>query len=204
MTTGELIQVILMVLLVVVTSIYAWRTFAISKATRKQADASAEMTKEVKDKKYSESLPLLVPTIPPILPSDELPYESVQSGVGMRVFWCNIGKGVAINSQVSFETIPTSTGKANFFPPRYLGTVEVGGKKEVDYGKILNDGQLHDISDGYQPRLEVEYRDIYQRKITTVQEFHIGEQNGNKKVSLGELYFTINGRRLGEEVAQRD
>ena len=37
MTVSDLIQIILMGLLVVVTGIYAWRTFAISKATEKQA-----------------------------------------------------------------------------------------------------------------------------------------------------------------------
>jgi hypothetical protein len=49
----------------------------------------------------------------------------------------------------------------------------------------------------YQPRFEAEYQDIYERKITAVQEFRIDEQN--KRPSLGDLYFTINGRRLRKE-----
>jgi hypothetical protein len=57
--------------------------------------------------------------------------------VGVKVLWCNVGKGVAINLRFSFWSAPTSTGKANFFPPSESGTLEVGGKKEVDYGKIL-------------------------------------------------------------------
>ncbi len=99
MAITDWIQIILMGLLVVVTGIYAWRTFAISKATQKQAD---EMKKE---QRYSECLPLLVP-------------------------------------------------------------------------------------------------DITRRKITTVQAFRIDEKN--KRAFLGELYFTVDGRRLGKEVARRD
>lgn len=188
-------QIFLVLGLVVVTGFYALVAF-------RQANASMKMADETTEQRYSESLPLLVPTIPPILNTDKLPYESLQSGVGVKVLWRNLGKGVAIDSRVSFETLPTSTGKATFFPSRKLGTVEVGGKKEVGYSEILNDGQLHDISDAYQPRVEAEYLDIYERKVTTVQEFRIDEQN--KKPFLGELYFTINGRRLGEEVTHHD
>jgi len=53
MTTGELIQVILMGLLVVVTGVYAWRTFAISKATKKQAQ-------EMREQRVMASRPLLI------------------------------------------------------------------------------------------------------------------------------------------------
>jgi hypothetical protein len=89
---------------------------------------------------------------------------------------------------------------------------EVGGKEELDFDKIferynretklLNDKRWHQISDEYQPRVEAEYQDIYERKITTVQEFRIDEQN--KRAFLGELYFTVNGRRLGEEITRHD
>ncbi len=199
MTTGELIQVILMGLLVVVTSIYAWRTFAISNATKKQADASVKMARETKEQRYSESLPLLVPTIPPILRAEKLPLEAMKSGNTVKVVWCNVGKGVAINSRFSFWTVPTTPGRANYFPRSESVTLEVRAKKEVDYSEILNDRQSEDISEPYQPRLIAEYRDIYERNITTVQEFRIEEQNKNKRVSLGDLYFTVNGRRLGEE-----
>ncbi len=188
-------QIFLVLSLVVATGFYALVAF-------RQANASVRMVRETREQRYSESLPLLVPSIPPILITDELPYESLQSGVRVKVLWLNLGKGVAINSRVSFWTAPTSPGKATFFPPRELGTVEVGGKKEVDYTEILNDGQLHHISDAYQPRVEAEYLDIYERKVTTVQEFRIDEQN--EKAFLGELYFTVNGRRLGEEITRHD
>ena len=188
-------QIFLVLGLVVVTGFYALVAF-------RQANASMKMADETTEQRYSESLPLLVPTVPPILSTDELPYESLQTGVGVKVMWCNVGKGVAINSRFSFWTAPTSPGKATFFPPRESGTLEVGGKKEVYYSEILDDGQLHDISDAYQPRVEAEYLDIYERKVTTVQEFRIDEQN--EKAFLAELYFTINGRRLGEEVTHHD
>jgi hypothetical protein len=202
MTASELIQVILTSLLVLITAIYAWRTHSISKATKQQASASMEMARATRGKMYSESLPLLVPTIPSVLNTDKLPYETLQSGAGLKVLWRNLGKGVAINSRVSFEALPTSTGKASFFPPRNLGTTEVGGKKEVDYTEILDDKQFRDITDAYQPRVEAEYLDIYERKVNTVQEFRIDEQN--KKPFLGEIYFSINDRRLGEEVTRHD
>ena len=202
MTASELIQVILTSPIVLITAVYAWRTHAISKATTQQASASMEMARATREKMYCESLPLLVPTIPPVLNTDKLPCESLQSGAGFKVLWRSLGKGVAINSQVSFEALPTSTGKASFFPLRNLGTVEAGDKKEVDYAEILDDGQSHDITDTYQPRVEAEYLDIYERKVTTVQEFRIDEQS--KKPFLGEIYFSIDDRRLGEEVADHD
>lgn len=192
---SEWAQVFLVLSLVVVTGFYALVAF-------RQANASVKMANETTEKRYAESLPLLVPTILPILSTDELPYESLQTGVGVKVVWCNVGKGVAINSRFSFWSAPTSRGKATFFPPRELGTLAVGEKRELHYSDILDDGQSHDIPDAYGPRVEAEYLDIYERKITTVQEFRIDEQN--KKVFLAELYFAINGRRLGEEVTTHD
>jgi len=186
--TAQTLEIAALTTLVLITAWYATQT--------------ATMAKEMKEQRYSESLPLLVPTVPPILSTDELPYESLQTGVGVKVMWCNVGKGVAINSRFSFWTAPTSPGKATFFPPRESGTLEVGGKKEVYYSEILDDGQLPDISDAYQPRVEAEYLDIYERKVTTVQKFRIDEQN--EKAFLAELYFTINGRWLGEEVTHHD
>jgi len=176
------------VALVIVTSIYAWHT--------------RKMAEEMREQRYSENLPLLVPDIPPILRAEKLPIEAMQSGNTVKVVWGNVGKGVAINSRFSFWCVPLPSGRVNFFPPSESVTLEVGGIKEVDYSEILNDSQLLDIPLGYCPHLLAEYQDIYERKITTVQEFHIDEEDGNKRVSLGELYFTVNGRRLGEEVSQ--
>jgi len=205
--TAQAIQIVLSFVLVLITTIYVKRTADIAQATReqaqatvKQADASVKMAKEIEEQRYSENLPLLVPTIPDILPSEKLFYEAIASGVGVKVIWCNVGKGVAINSRFSFWTAPTSPGKAHFFPSREYLILEVGSKKAVDYNEILNDGELRDIPEKYCPHLLSEYQDIYERKITTVQEFRIDV----KRVSLGELYFTVNGRRLGKEETPND
>jgi len=207
MTITDWIQAISMVVLAIITGIYAWRTHVMSKAAREQADASMTMAEQMRKQRYSESLPLLIPTVTKNwntqgLKSNEIPYEYLQTGIGIKVVWRNVGKGTAINSRFSFWSAPTSSGKANFFPPSESGTLEVGGKKEVDYSELLDESQLRDIPQGYHPHLLAEYQDIYERRITTVQKFRIDEQN--KRAFLGELYFTIDGKRLGEEVIRHD
>ena len=212
--TGQAIESTVLFVLVCVTAIYTKRAAETVDAAKQQANASVKIAEETKEQRYSESLPLLVPHMTFTIQVDpnELDYGLLQAGQGIKVMWCNVGKGAAINSRFSFYPIPTSSGKAEFFPPCGLGALGVGGKKEVDFDKIferywqqtklLNDKGWHQISDEYQPRLEAEYQDIYKRNITTVQEFRIDGQD--KKAFLGELYFTINGRRLGEEVTHRD
>ncbi len=49
MTTSEWVQIILTGVLVVITGIYAWRTFAISNAAKEQADASVETANEMRE-----------------------------------------------------------------------------------------------------------------------------------------------------------
>ena len=205
-TKTATIENVLLAGMVGITAWYAYSTIKISKATKKQANASVEMAKEMREQRYSESLPLLVPTIPPDwntegLAPKEVPYVYLQSGIGIKVVWRNLGKGVAINSRFSFWTAPTSPGKAHFFPPRESEVLGIQEEKMVDYHK-MGGGQLCDIPEAYHPQLEAEYQDIYERKITTVQQFRIDEQNENKRAFLGELYFTINGRRLGKETTQ--
>jgi len=208
MTDSDIIQIVLMGLLVVVTGIYAWRTFAISNATKKQADASVKVAEEMREQRYSESLPLLVPTIlPPMgnaegLDPNEVDYLILQVGVGaiVKITWCNVGKGVAVNSSFSFWAVSVEPGKVFYFPPRESAALEVGGRKEINFGAL--DVQTLDQPKSYCPRLEAEYKDIYGRKIRTVQEFRIDEQN--ERAFLGELYFIINDRRLGEEVIRHD
>ena len=198
--TAQTLEIAALTTLVIITAWYATQT--------------ATMAKEMKKQRYSESLPLLVPhtTFAIQVDPNELDYGLLQSGQGIKVLWCNMGKGTAINSRFSFYPVPTSSGKAEFFPPHTLGTLEVGGKKEVDFDKIferynretklLDDKRWQQLSNTYRPRLESEYQDIYERKITTVQEFHFDAQK--KTASLGDLYFTVDGRRLGEEVTDND
>ncbi len=204
--TAQAIQIIISFVLVLITTIYVKRTSDIAKATKEQAEASIRMAKQVEEQRYSESLPLLVPIINPIvspfaqeLEPNEVPYELLQGGISAT--WENLGKGVAINTRFSFwaASLDSHPGKALFFSPRESTVLEIGGRKEINYiGKW--GGQLHDIPQGYYPRLEAEYQDIYERKVTTVQKFRIEEENGNKRAFLGDLYFTVNGERLGEEL----
>jgi hypothetical protein len=103
-------QIFLVLGLVIVTGFYALMAF-------RQANTSVRMARENKEMRYSESLPLLIPTIPPILCAEKLPIEAMTSGNTLKVVWCNVGKGVAINTRFSFSAVPTSPWKAKFFPP---------------------------------------------------------------------------------------
>ncbi len=203
MTASEWVQIALMTLLVVVTGIYAWRTHVISKATKEQADASVEMAEEMREQRYTECLPLLVPDITRRsivsrkLESNEVDYGTLQTGVGLEVTWHNLGKGVAINTRLSFRSslsLDSHPGEALFFPPRESQALGVGGQKEIAFRDTW---ELYDIQEGHHTKLKAEYQDIYERNVTTIQEFRIDEQN--KRAFVGELYFTIDGRRLGEE-----
>ena len=60
MTLTDWIQAISMVVLVGVTIFYAWRTFAISNATKKQADASVKMAEEMREQRIMSSQPRLI------------------------------------------------------------------------------------------------------------------------------------------------
>ena len=60
MTASEWIQIILMGLLVVITGVYVWRTFAISNATKKQADANVKMAEEMREQTVIASQPLVI------------------------------------------------------------------------------------------------------------------------------------------------
>ncbi len=199
---AEGLQVMLMLGLVAVTGAYAL-------FTARQAEASVEMAEEMKEQRYTESLPLLVPDITQRsivdskLESNEVDYGTLQTGVGLEVTWHNLGKGVAINTRLSFSSPPLDShpGKSLYFPPHESKALGVAAKESISFKWEQFVGHLVDQT---KPRLEAEYRDIYERNITTVQEFRIDEQKGNKRAFLGELYFTINGRRIGKEVAQHD
>jgi hypothetical protein len=193
----EAISLLLYFALVLVTGIYAVRTAEIAAATRKQAE-------EIKMQRYSECLPVLLVSIAQKtkgLDPDEHLYTILQTGTGATFEWANSGKGVAINARFSLWglSLDSHPGKVLFFPPREAEALEVSAHVKIDFNYK---GEWFDEPAAYCPQLEAEYQDIYERKITTVQEFRIDKQN--KKACLGELYFTINGRRLGTEVIQHD
>ncbi len=54
------VQAIAVVALVIATAFYAWRTWSISSATEKQAEASVEMAKEMREQRMAEDEPVLI------------------------------------------------------------------------------------------------------------------------------------------------
>jgi len=215
MITGELIQVILMGLLVVVTGIYAWRTHVISNATMKQADASMKMADETAQKRYSDFQPLLIPKIPTRLgqiPEEDVLYMLLTSSLGgmvkqtpkgVTIKWHNAGKGVALNTRFSLIGTPLQSqpNKARSFTPtpNLRSALKIDGEKEITFDLQW---EAVEMPHGYSPRLVAEYQDIYKRKLTTVQEFSF--DRGHEKAYIGDLYFRVNGERLGEEKIHND
>ncbi len=206
--TAQTIQLIITFVLVLVTVAYVKRTAEIAGATKEQAKASVKMAKQMEEQRYSECLPLLVPDITrrsivsQKLESNEVDYGTLQTGVGLEVIWHNLGKGVAINTRLSFRSslpLDSHPGEALFFPPRESQALGVGGQKEIAFRDTW---ELYDIQEGHRTKLKAEYQDIYKRNITTIQEFRIDEEN--KRAFVGELYFIINDRRLGQEVTHHD
>lgn len=215
MTIGELIQVILMGLLVVITGIYAWRTFSISRATEKQAEAGVKMADEMAKKRYLDCQPVLIPKIPTRvgqIPEEDVLYMILASGlggmvqqtpVGVTIRWLNAGKGVALNATFSLTGTPLESqpNKVRFFTPtpNLRTAFKVDEEKEVAFD---SNWKAVEMPHGYSPRLEAEYQDIYETPITTVQEFRFDAEN--RTAVLGDLYFTVDGRRLGEETTRHD
>lgn len=60
MTATDWIQAISMIVLVIVTGIYAWRTHVMSKATKEQAEASMIMAEETREQRITESRPIII------------------------------------------------------------------------------------------------------------------------------------------------
>jgi len=162
--------------------------------TAEYARQTTIMAKEMKEQRYAESLPILIPEFPPNLLSGSDTYAFLQGGID--VLWHNVGKGAAINSGFSLWGIQPSGEARHFIAPesQALGSGQ----------QILTSFDFYstekDKLEQYQPRLEAEYQDIYERKITTVQEFHINEEA--KMAFFKDLYFTVNGKRLGKEITQ--
>ena len=98
MTTSDLIQIILMGLLVIITGIYAWRTFAISNATKKQADASVKMAKEMREQRR----PIVAQKV---VPAKRAPYKLIAEGVTENISSdyfeiYNVGNGPTIELEI--------------------------------------------------------------------------------------------------------
>lgn len=93
MTITDWTQAISTLVLVGVTGIYAWRTHVISKATEKQADASAKMAEEMREQTIMISRPVII--LQPVHP------EVIPSGLASDYFEIyNAGNGPAIEVEV--------------------------------------------------------------------------------------------------------
>ena len=202
-------QIFLVLGLVVVTGFYALVAF-------RQAEASVKMADEMARKRYSDCQPVLIPKIDTRvgqIPEEDVLYNMIlatgtggmkqRTPVGVTIRWHNAGKGVALNATFSLTGTPLESqpNKARFFTPtpNLRTALKVDEEKEVAFDlewKAVN------MLDGYSPRLEAEYQDVYERRLTTVQEFSF--DRGGEKAHFGELYFTVNGRRLGQEVSRND
>jgi hypothetical protein len=102
MTTTDWIQAISMVVLVIVTAIYAWRTHVMSKAAREQAEASAKMADEMREQRLNESQPYLLIRLEE---NNILRYPGESNDMApdsITITIRNEGKGPAINIRAGF------------------------------------------------------------------------------------------------------
>src|SRR4030042_2055500 len=93
MTITDLIQAISMVVLVIITGIYAWGTYVISKATKEQAEASVKMAEEMKEQRLSEAQPYLLLRLKDRL----VQWDGISPDYTFTITIINAGKGPAID-----------------------------------------------------------------------------------------------------------
>ena len=170
MTTTELIQVILMGLLVVITGIYAWRTFTISKGTERQAQASVEMAEEMKEQRYDAVRPVVdiqkqvgsgldfareeIAALKGELPQPQaLPCKLRNIGPGPAIdVYSFIEYPIGAHSRWYFGTIATGD---ELVPPAPLAVIE----QSDDRGFLV-----------------VYYKDVYDRSFKSSQEVKINKE----------------------------
>ena len=176
MTVTDWIQAISMVVLVIITGIYAWRTHVISKATneqakatKQQADASVKMAEEMRDTRYD--------TVRPVIDFQWQDSNIVVNSVAMMEgtkgkvpieLSCklrNVGFGPAIELY-SYSIV----GQDN--RNRYDFETLVAGGKTVDWValSIRQEGNIG--------VLEAHYRDIYDRSFTSKLEVYSVKEKG--------------------------
>ncbi len=185
MTCSDIIQVILMGLLVVVTGVYAWRTFAISKATKKQANASVKMAGEMRDARYDAVRPVL-----DIKKADtlELSEESKKTTLGLLMevaegnippfIYCsiyNVGLGTALDAYTEIDF------SGEIFPQYYLGTITCGENRNPLPLRVKKEDEHYVLT--------VTYKDMYGRDIKSSREVLVQ----NRSIELGPLHIIING-----------
>ncbi|GAG11153.1 unnamed protein product, partial [marine sediment metagenome] len=99
MTPTDWIQAISMLILVVVTVVYAWRTHVISKATKKQAEASVKMAEEMREQRVIASRPIVVQKAVVETETELAAFGSKDWFSYFEVY--NVGNGAAIEIEIS-------------------------------------------------------------------------------------------------------
>lgn len=132
MTTSDVIQIALMTLLVVVTGIYAWRTHAMSKATREQAKASVKMAEEMKAQRLAVK--------PFVIPDIDIHHEQKDHTEKMRdivegnfpVVLTNVGTATAIELRLLLIAPPPTPSSAKVIMPSKLPLLLQGASWRTD------------------------------------------------------------------------
>ena len=170
------IQAISMVILVIVTIVYAWRTHIISKATKAQANASVQMAKEMREQRYDAVRPVV-----DIVKIEQNPRELATQGYEAnegrypKDLPCklrNVGVGPAIELYSFIEDIKDAEGK----PRRWdFDTLPVAnGEKEWGY---TPERRLLLMQRGNQMALVAYYKDVYGNPFESIREVSLGVVN---------------------------
>ena len=173
MTPTDWIQAISMVVLVVVTGIYVWRTHVISKATKQQAEASVKMAEEMREQRYDSVRPVID------IQDQELgAMELGRIGYGglLSKLPCvlhNIGLGPAIDV---YSFIEGSSDECQQFD---FGTLATGGKTS----KPMNLSLKHK---GNPMVLVACYKDVYGRTFKSSRKVESALKIGPLQVQLAE------------------
>jgi len=151
MTATDWIQAISMVILVLVTGIYVWRTHVISKATKEQADASVKMAEEMREQRVMASRPVIIQKAVVETETELATFGSKDWFSYFEVY--NAGNGPAIEVEISLlnkEKTPIHSQRKTFlragkppieFSPSELASLEKSTFYLVcEYQSILSQG----------------------------------------------------------------
>ncbi len=167
MTPTDWIQAISMVVLVIITVVYAWRTHAISKATKKQAEASVKMAEEMREQRYDTVRPVIDiyrEQSPEEQISEALSARDGDTSHGLSCVFHNIGPGPAIDAY-SFVQNPFS-----------------GEGQRLEFGTLAAKERSHKMKlslnqEGSRTTLVVYYRDVNNRSFESRREVSIENNN---------------------------
>ena len=181
MTTTDWIQAISTVVLIGVTAYYAWRTHALSKSAKMQAEASVKMAEEMKKQRYDTVLPVIDIEILDV--QKQANNQQSEAPLGSTFYelsfvFHNIGLGPAI--AVTSATLTPAV-------IRLWDTLEAGGKtKKMSLSLKPKDGLL---------TLSVFYLDAYERKFESGRQVNI--ENRKFDWGIGPLIYCL--REDGEQ-----